>query len=139
MAHWSLLREKLDVIDDIDVALVQDSSGLDLVHALATLSGDKGNLGRLVVVFFDVSNKPVADDRGSFDLRYIEIIFQRDRLGKLLSNTLFLVDSVVLEEGQGYRCYAVDSLVSATIFTVTFTNVVPPLGAVSMRVYLRVP
>lgn len=137
MSNWQLLRDKFEVEDDEDI--VGDQNLANLSPDLSTSVGTARGVGkaRVVVIFIDSRNLPVITSRGSFDLEMIEVIVERDQVGKVIPGTTILLDSVRLQGGEGYRVMVLDELIDAQLFSVRLLNINPPPGAVRMRVYFR--
>jgi hypothetical protein len=138
MSQWRILRSKSDVVDDVDVAVVQDFSAIFPDPTLKVAVDAIGvHRARLVVIFFDGSGQVVLTGRGSFTLQFLEIVFQRDKVGKVIPNTVIVLDGVELTGGEGFRVVIVDDLPDAQLFSVRLTDIVAPPGATNMKVYFR--
>lgn len=136
MANWRILRKKRDTEDDPDSAGLQEVGPLfpDPNTLVAPIL--RGKI-RLAVVFVDENNKAVTTGRGSFDLEFLEVVFERDQVGVIIPNTLIILDGVTLRGGIGFRAMTVDDLSDAQLFSIRLINIDPPEGATGMRVYCR--
>jgi len=129
MSDWTLLRDKLDLVDD--PGLKDFASSLQSLPITDLVTG---NWDKVVVTFLNASGNYVYGNRGSFNIQFVELI-KPSGIGAPVCG----VDSVLMEKGIGYRAILVPERSKGLAkASARLQDIVAPAGATRIRVFYKV-
>lgn len=122
-----VVRDKIGFVDDPDYALTQDIAGFIAAQIGVEMSRFQSKQAvAFQVIFLDGLGAPVVTGRGAYDATPM-------LLRTLDATTQYIFDGCTATGRVGARRYILPDTQVADFVGLRFTNIVPPAGAVSMR------